>query len=520
MSRTFHTSPRGVMAAAVIAASGLGIGYMWGGGAPIGADVRSGAKPPTQAVEQAASLSTAFRHAADQTMPAVVTIQRINEPKKVASNGNNGNGREQRRGRELPEQFRDLDPLLRRFFEDLPDMDMEELRQMPSRPLQSQGSGVIIDKSGLILTNNHVVAGGGKVVVKLYDGREFEATEVRTDPSTDVALVRIKAGGDLPVAPLGNSDDVRVGDWVLALGQPFGLSNTVTAGIISAKGRGIGIMDHEEFLQTDAAINPGNSGGPLVNLKGEVVGINTAISSTSGGYQGVGFAVPVNVAKWVSEQLDKDGVVHRAYLGVGIQPVNRDLAEQLGLKSAQGVMVTEVRPDSPAEKAGVKVGDVVTHYAGSDIRDPHQLSATVARTKLGSQQPLVVLRDGKEVKLTVRVEEMPENFKVSTRARRPAREIEGTSVEKLGVEVTTLSKDKAQQLGLRSTEGVLIVAVEEDSPAGRAGLTTGMVIERIGQQAVRTVEELEAAVEKTSLERGVLVLVRTQEGSRFVVVKE
>ena len=511
MSHSFQSSPRGALAAVVIAASGLGLGYFWGGGIPLVADTKPAVK--AEAVENANSLSHAFRSAAERTMPAVVTVQHVAETKTVKMRGDGRRGQ-----RELPEQFRDLDPLLKRFFEDMPEFDM---REMPNRPSQSSGSGVIIDRSGLILTNNHVVAGGGKVKVKLNDGREFEATEVKTDPSTDLAIVRIKAGGDLPVAPLGNSDDMRVGDWVLALGQPFGLADTVTAGIISAKGRGLGITEHEEFLQTDAAINPGNSGGPLVNLDGEVVGINTAISSTSGGYQGVGFAVPVNVAKWVSQQLDKEGKVHRAYLGVGIQPVNQELAGQLGMTTPRGAMVTEVRGGSPAEKAGVKVGDVIVQYAGNTIHDPRQLSAVVARTSVDAKQPLVVLRDGKETKLQVALQEMPENYKVARRDRSESEATEeGISVKGLGVEVAPLTADTAQQLGLKVKEGVVIVSVDDDSPAAKAGLTTGMVIERIGQKPVRTVEQLEAAMKDVSLDRGLLVLVRTAEGSRFVVVKE
>lgn len=515
MIRNFQSSPQGVLAAVVLAASGLGVGFMWGGGSQLGADTRSSDKVPTEAVEQANTLSTAFRSAAERTMPSVVTIQRTSEPKAVTRR----EGRpDARRGQgELPEQYRDLEPLLKRFFDDLPEFDEQ---QLPSRRSASSGSGVIIDPSGLILTNNHVVAGGGQVRVKLNDGREFDAVDVKTDPSTDIAIVRIKAGSDLPTAPLGNSDDIRVGDWVLALGQPFGLTDTVTAGIISAKGRGVGITDYDEFLQTDAAINPGNSGGPLVNLKGEVVGINTAISSTSGGYQGIGFAVPVNVAKWVSEQLDKEGRVQRAYLGVGIQPVTQELAAQLGMKRPRGAMVTEVRSGSPAEQAGVKVGDVVVSFSDTEIHDPRQLSATVARANLEGKEPLVVLRDGKETKLQVAVQEMPENFRSASRERdRSPAKSEGTSVKSLGVEVSPLTADKAEQLGLKVKEGVLITAVDDDSPAAKAGIASGMVIERIGQKTVRTVEELEEAMKDASLERGVLVLVRTTEGSRFVVVK-
>lgn len=520
MSQTFHSGPRKVAAAVVLAASGLGFGYLWGGGSMAGADQRPAATAPAEAVQNANSLSQAFRQAADRTMPAVVTIQRTSETQSVTTRSErNGN----RRSRpELPEELRDLDPLLKRFFEDLPDMDMPQggMRRLPSRPASS-GSGVIIDSSGLILTNNHVVAGGGKVVVKLTDGREFEATDVKTDPSTDLAIIRIKAGGDLPVAPLGNSDEVRVGDWVLALGQPFGLANTVTAGIISAKGRGLGITEHEEFLQTDAAINPGNSGGPLVNLAGEVVGINTAISSTSGGYQGIGFAVPVNVAKWVSRQLDKDGTVHRAYLGVGIQPVNQELASQLGMKTPRGALVTEVRSGSPAEKAGVKVGDVITDYAGSAINGPRQLAAVVARSNPGSKLPLKIVRDGKDMTLNVTAQQMPEDFRVvKHNDTSDDKEIDGTSVKSLGVEVAPLTADRADELGLKVKEGVLIVAVNDESPAARAGLQTGMVVERVGQKPVRNPEQLAEAMKDVSLERGVLLLVRTAEGSRFVVVKE
>lgn len=513
MHKVFKSTPRGVLAAMVVAVSGLGVGYMWGGGSLVSAD--SGSKTThTEAVENANSLSQAFRTASDRVMPAVVTIQHTIEPKKVTMRGNGPRG-----NRELPEQFKNMDPLLKKFFGDMP-FDGQDMHEAPSHPTQSSGSGVIIDRSGIVLTNNHVVAGGGRIRVKLHDGREYDATDVRTDPSTDLAIVRIKGAGDLPVATLGNSDDVRTGDWVLALGQPFGLADTVTAGIISAKGRGLGITEHEEFLQTDAAINPGNSGGPLVNLQGEIVGINTAISTTSGGYQGIGFAVPVNVAKWVSQQLETEGKVHRAYLGVGIQPITQELASQLGMSTPHGVMVTEVRSGSPAEKAGVKIGDVITNYAGKKIHDTRQLSAVVARTGLHDKEPLVVLRDGKETKLEVALQEMPENFRTARTKETPQHEDDGTSVDKLGVEVAPLTADKAEQLGLKVKDGVLIVGVNDDSPAAKAGLVAGMVIERIGQKPIHTVSELEAAVKDTSLDRGVLVLVRTSEGSRFVVVKK
>jgi serine protease Do len=493
-----------------------------GGGLPFShAEQRVVKQPPTEAHIHANALSDAFRFAADKAMPAIVTIQHRTEPQKVAvqrgerpRNEGRGEGRSQG---ELPDELLN-DPFFRRFFEGVP--DLPDLREMPRGGAQSAGSGVIIDRSGLVLTNNHVVTGGGKVTVRLTDGREYEATEVKTDPSTDIAIVRIKPEGNLPTAALGDSDQTRVGDWVLALGQPFGLANTVTAGIISAKGRGIGITDHEEFLQTDAAINPGNSGGPLVNLQGEVIGINTAISSTSGGYQGIGFAVPVNVVKWVVQQLQADGTVHRAYLGIGIQPVTQEIASQLGMDRPRGALVTDVRAGSPAEKAGVKVGDVVIDYAGVAVTEPRELSAVVARTKIGSQQPLRVIRDGKEQSLTVNVLEMPENFKSRKTLGGRTTAPEGISIKELGFEVAPLTAEKAEQLGLKGVHGLLIVSVEEDSLAADAGLDAGMVIERVGQTPVASVEDLQKAMKNVSMERGVLLLIRTTEGSRFVVIKK
>ncbi|HIE98205.1 MAG TPA: trypsin-like serine protease, partial [Fuerstia sp.] len=264
-----------------------------------------------QSLTQANSLSSAFRAAADRVTSAVVTIR--TKPADV-ERVSGPDTRQFDHG--LPDELKDH-PFFKRFF----DGSADGRQRFPGRPRRGggQGSGVIIDSAGIILTNNHVVKGGGTVVVVLQDGREFEATEVQTDPLTDIAVVRIDAGESLAAATIGNSDQMDVGDWVIAIGAPFGLKETVTAGIISAKSRGIGITDREEFLQTDAAINPGNSGGPLVNLNGEVVGINTAISTTSGGYQGIGFAVPINMAQWVGDQLVNTGSVRRAFLGVGIQ---------------------------------------------------------------------------------------------------------------------------------------------------------------------------------------------------------
>jgi serine protease Do len=380
----------------------------------------------------------------------------------------------------------------------------------------------LTEPAGVILTNRHVVAGGGKITIRLKDGREFTATEedINTDERTDLAVVRFKTNGSLPFAKLGDSDKLRIGDWVIAVGQPFGLENTVTAGIISATGRAVGITKHEEFIQTDAAINPGNSGGPLMNLRGEVIGINTAISSSSGGFQGVGFAVPVNVAKWVSSQLLKDGKVHRAYLGVGIQPIDQDLASQLGLTTSQGALVTEVRPNSPAEKAGLKPQDVIVEFGGATIYEPRNLSALASRATIGSSQPVVVLRDGKRVELKVTVLEQPANYgEQQTRPAETNGEPQRGDFNKLGLQVGPLNKELAQQLGVSGTNGAVITAVEEDSLAARAGLAPSMAIVQVGRQAVKNVAEFEAEVNRAELDKGVLLLVRSSEGSRFVVIR-
>ena len=499
-------------AAALLAALLTGAGYFAGTSGVLTADTKAPAiSPADPSVAHANALSTAFRASAERVLPAVVSIQNQVKPRMVK-------GDVPRSGRKLPKEFEELDPFLKKFFEGIP--EREGFEQMPSIPQQSAGSGVIIDPSGVILTNNHVVAGDGKVTVKLHDGREFVATEVKTDPNTDVAVIKIKATGSLPFAQLGNSDAMQIGDWVLALGQPFGLQDTVTAGIISAKGRDIGMMRHEEFIQTDAAINPGNSGGPLVNLQGEVIGINTAISSRSGGFEGIGFAVPVNVAKWVSDQLVKDGKVQRAFLGVGIQPVDQDLADQLGVSTPGGALVTDVQPDSPAAAAGLKSQDVIVSFNGTPITNHRQLSAVVGRTPVGKSVPVVVYRDGKETKLNVTVRQAPANFGV--RADEPADEqqpAEGKQFNKLGLEVAPLSGDVARQLGMKDSGGVVITGVEQGSIAERAGLEASMAIVQVGRQNVKSVEEFEAAIAKGALDKGILVLVKSAEGSRFVVLK-
>jgi len=371
------------------------------------------------------------------------------------------------------------------------------------------GSGVVIDESGTILTNNHVVAGGGKITVRLHDGREFEAAEVKPDPKTDLAIVRLQGAKSLTAARLGDSDQAEVGDWVLALGQPFGLEGTVTAGIISAKGRGLGIADRESFLQTDASINPGNSGGPLVNLDGEVIGINTAISSNTGANQGVGFAVPVNLAKWVVEQLNQDGTVHRAYLGVLIQPVTQQLADQFGVKVNEGVVVTEVLPDSPAAQAGLKQGDVILSFNGKPVTSPNQLQGYVEQAKIGGQQSLVIKREGQEKSLAVVTREQPAKGDLARKGSlRSGTSGSSSSVAKLGLEVETLKPEVAEQLELKAEQGVVITRVKPGSLADQAGIAQGMVITEVNRKPVKSAEEFQKILDEKALAKGVLLLLR------------
>lgn len=361
----------------------------------------------TAAIADAKSMSRAFREAAKTVQPSVVLIHADPVLPVEWKGGGEAPGDRSLEKRFGPSPFGSPFggmPELRRFFEEMP--------QRPPRGTPGVGSGVIIDASGVILTNNHVVEGRNEITVRLHDGREFEAVEVRSDPNTDMAIVRIEGADDLQAAKLGNSDQVEIGDWVLALGHPFGLEGTVTSGIVSAKGRGIGVPARASFIQTDAAINPGNSGGPLVNLDGEVIGINTAISSSSGGNQGVGFAVPVNLAKWVSRQLIDDGSVHRAQLGVMIQPLTHELAGQFGLEPGDGVLVAEISADTPAAKAGLEPGDVIVEYDGHAVASPRELQSVVERSEIGQKHEVVVLRDGKRETLEVIPRERGSRFVV------------------------------------------------------------------------------------------------------------
>jgi serine protease Do len=459
--------------------------------------------PPSAPViiTDAQGLSDAFRSTAKQVQPAVVMIHKT-AAVPVKSDGRGPVPENPLKDSPFGKHFGDI-PELKRFFEQLP--------RMPSPHQQGMGTGVIVDESGIILTNNHVVQGGGDIVVRLHDGREFKATEVKTDPQTDLAVIRIEGAEDLQAARLGDSDRMEIGDWVLALGHPFGLEGTVTAGIISAKGRGIGITAREDFLQTDAAINPGNSGGPLVNLQGEVVGINTAISSRTGGNNGVGFAIPINLAKWVADQLIADGNVRRAQLGVVIQPVTQELARQFDVKVREGVLVAEVTADSPAEKAGLKPGDVIVEFAGKAVSNPRELQLLVERSQPGEQTTLTVIRDGEREMVNVVCRE-------AVSEDEPAAGSVKSRDNKLGLELSDLTPDVAQRLGVEGVEGVVITSVEPGSAAAQAGLSSGDVVVEVERQAVKSVGDFKKILEERDSDDGILLLVRSERGSRFVVV--
>ncbi|BAU23459.1 serine protease [Caldimicrobium thiodismutans] len=377
------------------------------------------------------------------------------------------------------------------------------------------GSGFILSSDGYIVTNNHVIEGAQKITVKMLDGRVFKGKVVGADPFSDVALVKVSAD-HLPTLPLGNSDLIRVGEWVIAIGNPFGLTHTVTVGVISAKGRsGIGITDIEDFIQTDAAINPGNSGGPLLNLKGEVIGMNTAIFSRSGGYMGIGFAIPINIVKSVAEQIKSKGKVERGWLGVVIQDLTPSLAEELGIKAKEGVLVVEVVPDSPAAKAGLKEKDVILRINGKEIKNSAELRSTILLIKPGTTVDLEIIR-GSERKTLKVVIEAPKKSALTSKAERDKLQ---ELLEEFGLVVSDLTPDIARRFGIPSKiKGVVVVEVLPDTPADFAGLASGMVIEEANKKRVSNTLDLYEALKESAQKKRLLLGVRTARGKFFVTL--
>jgi serine protease Do len=433
-----------------------------------------------------------FRGVAKKVSPAVVFIQ----VERADSNDDSA---------EFMTPFND--EFMRRFFGRMPRFNSP--RQGPSRHRAvGQGSGFIISPDGYILTNNHVVEGSDKVDVRLLDGREYSARIVGTDSPSDLAVIKIDES-DLPFLRLGDSNRLEVGDWVLAVGNPFGLSHTLTAGIVSAKGRsGIGLSDYENFIQTDAAINPGNSGGPLVNLDGEVVGINTAIFSRSGGYMGIGFAIPINMAKQVRDQLIAYGEVTRGRLGVYIQELTKELAESFGLDQAKGILIAQVIEDSPAAEAGLKRGDIITRIDGDKVGTLAEFRNRIAMTEPGRVIRLRILRAGDEELIKATIGELSgDQVGAST---------ESGSASSLGLSLETLTSDLAARLGYQGEQGVLVAAVEPDSVAARAGIRRGDLIQEIDRQAVTTAAQ---ARELLAQDKTHLLLIRDAEATRYQTLK-
>ncbi|MCH2206072.1 MAG: DegQ family serine endoprotease [Lentisphaerales bacterium] len=432
-----------------------------------------------------------FAKVAKKVSPAVVLI---NAEKDVYPSRYSGQGRQG-----FQEEF------FRRFFGEQYERQ-EQRKDVPEKKRRQeigQGSGFIISKDGLILTNNHVIGEADAVKVSLLDGREFEAKVIGKDAKSDVAVIKIEGKEDFPVIPIGNSDKLEVGEWVLALGNPFGLSHTLTAGIVSAKGRsGVGIVDYEEFIQTDAAINPGNSGGPLVNLDGEVIGINTAIYSRSGGYMGIGFAIPINMVDKIKNQLVDNGEVTRGFLGVMPQDVTPELAKDFGVNA--GVLISQVTPGSPADKGGVKVGDIVVNFDGKVIKDVGPFRNVIAMKLPGDKIQMDVIRNGKKKTLDIVLTSRPDEKKVDTE-------------DIYGLEVGSLN-DNTKKYSLRASEGVVVTNVLAGSSAAYAGIRPGMVIYQVNRQDVNSVDEFQKAAAMN--DGRMLVLIDSGRGPQYLILKK
>ena len=380
----------------------------------------------------------------------------------------------------------------------------------PKKMVRGLGSGFVINPDGYVVTNNHVVEGATEIRVKFSDGRELPGKVVGRDDKTDLALVKVEATG-LPVIPMGDSSKLEVGEPVMAIGNPFGLEQTVTTGIVSATGRTIGAGPYDDFIQTDASINPGNSGGPLVNARGEVIGVNTMIASGSGGSVGIGFAIPTNMVKPVVTQLAQNGHVVRGWLGVSIQPVTKDLATSFGLPNTTGALVGSVSDNSPASKAGLKQGDVITRYDGKAVERWSDLPRAVAETPLNREVPIDVMRDGKKLTLNAKIARLDEQDQRAEATTEQA-------ATKLGLAGRTLTPALAQQLGIAQTKGVVVEQVEDGGRAQNAGITAGDVIVEVDRQPIAGVDALQQALKRHPTNTPVLLLVQREGRAIYVTV--
>jgi serine protease Do len=461
-----------------------------------------GAAQARDGVENLRETGKAFAAVAKQVAPSVVNIQveATNQSMQV-------------------EGWPFGDDLFRRFFgEPGPQVPQGPQGQPPRNQPRaiSQGSGFVFKLDGsagdetFIITNNHVVENADKIRVTFQDGRSFDAKVKGADPKSDVAVISIPTN-NLPALVLGDSSRLEVGEWVVAMGNPFGLSHTLTVGVVSATGRtSLGINDYEDFIQTDAAINPGNSGGPLVNLDGEVVGMNTAIFSRSGGYMGVGFAIPANQVRNVASQLIETGSVTRGFLGIMIQQLTPELAESFGLKETQGILIAQVNDDSPAREAGLLQEDIIVELNGKAVTDVGDFRNRVSLTKPGNRVELTIIRDGKRRNVAVHIGQLEEAEEVATAPEQ--------AMNDLGVTVQTLTPQLAEQSGLKPGNGVVITGVQPGSIAAEAGLQPGIVILQVDRKPVKDVAEFKRAIEASRAAGRVLLLVRVEDGQHFVVL--
>ena len=468
------------------------------------------ADPPKQAskpvdIGPANALSEAFQQAAATVRPSVVSISATQKAKMIPSRGDVQG--------KIP--LDRLPPEFRRFFGDkAPEFGQQFGGPQRTPERSGLGTGVIITSQGHVLTNNHVVQDADELKVTLHDGRSFVGKVVGTDAKTDVAVIKIE-GTNLVPANLADSDNVKIGQWAIAVGTPFGLEQTVTAGIISATGRdNVGITDYENFIQTDAAINPGNSGGPLVDLQGRVIGINTAIASRTGGYMGIGFAIPINMARDIKDSLLKDGHVTRGWLGAAIQNLTPEMAESFNFKGTDGVLVGDALKDGPAAKGGLKSGDIVVEINGKAVHSAQQLRSTVASIAPKTTVSVAYFRDGKRQTTDVTIGLM------DTKVAKGETQGEEKPHEKLGMTLETVTPETAAKLNLASdTKGVAVTAVEPESLAAKVGLRPGDVIVSAGGKSVDSASAFNDTVSDKALAKGLRLQVLREGVSHFVIVR-
>lgn len=432
-----------------------------------------------------------FSDLAEMAGPAVVNIRTVKTIK--------GGGRV---FQHFGKPFSEDDPF-KDFFEKFFGGDQQ--RDFKQRSL---GSGFIIDEDGYIVTNNHVIEDADEIQVKLRNGDEYDAEIVGRDPNTDLALIKTKSGKNFPFVSLGDSDALKIGQWVVAIGNPFGLEHTVTAGIVSAKGRVIGSGPYDDFIQTDASINPGNSGGPLLDMSGSVIGINTAIIASG---QGIGFAIPANLARGIIEQLKSHGEVTRGWLGVAIQDISPEIAEYYGIKNKEGVLVTEVFKGDPADEAGIEPKDIIIGVDGSKVETTRDLTRMIAGLGVGESAKIKVLRDGTEKNFTVKIAKR-EDEKVASRT--PQKEHE----DELGIRVSNITPEMAQRFNVSESEGVIVTDIEQGSKGEEAGLMRGDIIKEINHSAVKSVEDYKEAIGKVKAGETVQMFIRRM-SSGFLVIK-